>query len=31
MIATITAWDAVDGFRKAYRNSRPAPLTTATV
>jgi hypothetical protein len=31
LIATISAWDAFDGFRKAYRNSRPAPLATAAV
>jgi hypothetical protein len=31
VIAAITAWDAFDGFRKAYHNSRPAPLATASV
>jgi hypothetical protein len=31
VVVAIVAWDAFDGFRKAYRNSRPTPMVSATV
>ena len=31
MIVVAVTVDAVDGFRKAYRTSRPSPLATALV